>query len=325
MEQKKKILLGEKDIMSKDNEDLFLNLNLNTTFSSIRNDKYENVFDVEAQFKKERNASRDFRIYGIVDATVTDCDNLQISIYSNSGLTGLSGFIKNISSTNLVYNGINVYGKKRGKFLIELSGYTDNFVYIKIPSNISNYKDQIYSQQLIFTDSDGKFIEYGNKTIEIDNNGNGIEINNDFYFLYNKHWIKKDLSIQEEKPAKISLSGISSNGQISEIPNPVLFPALFEGFLTNDNNATIIANNPNIVSSLYPITVYLDKPSPFGLENVELKIEATTLQVDSSPSSPVLTPTDELILTDENFDIVFLPHTINFNVGEYQKSFYVLK
>ena len=172
--------------MSKDNEDLFLNLNLNTTFSSIRNDKYENVFDVEAQFKKERNASRDFRIYGIVDATVTDCDNLQISIYSNSGLTGLSGFIKNISSTNLVYNGINVYGKKRGKFLIELSGYTDNFVYIKIPSNISNYKDQIYSQQLIFTDSDGKFIEYGNKTIEIDNNGNGIEINNDFYFLYNK-------------------------------------------------------------------------------------------------------------------------------------------
>ena len=88
MEQKKKILLGEKDIMSKDNEDLFLNLNLNTTFSSIRNDKYENVFDVEAQFKKERNASRDFRIYGIVDATVTDCDNLQISIYSNSGLTG---------------------------------------------------------------------------------------------------------------------------------------------------------------------------------------------------------------------------------------------
>lgn len=323
MENKKKILLGEKDIMSKDNEDLFLNINLNSTFSELRDNTYTNVFDVEKQFKKERNASRDFRIYGLIDSTAVDCDNLQLYIYSHSGISGLNTFVTSTNSSSLVYNEVNAFGKRRGKYLIELTGYTEDFVFIKILSNNLNFKDQIYSQQLIFRDTDGLFVDYGTKTIDIDENGNTFEINNDFYFLYNKHWIKKDLLIIEEKPAKVSLKGLSDVGQITEIPSFTLFTALAEAFFTLNDATTILADNPNIVSSLYPMTVYLDKPSPFGLEKVDLKIEQNTIDILSSSSNPNLIAGDELVLTDENFDLVFLPSQLSFSTGEQQKVFYV--
>lgn len=283
MDNKKKILLGEKDILSRDNEDLFLNINLESTFSEIRKDIFENVFDIEKQFKKERNSSRDFRIYGTVDATVIDCDNLNLSVFSSSGTNGLSGFIKTINSSELVYNGINVYGKKKGKFLIELTGYTDDFVYIKIPSNNLNYKDQIYVQQVIFRDSDGNFVEYGTKTIDINENGEIIEINNDFYFLYNKHWIKKDLSIIEEKPANI--------------------------FINTEADLSII-NESSAPADKLAIDISLNKPSPFGLESATLNVISSTLSLN------------EIVITDVNNIILPLPYNFNFNTGEQNKTLF---
>lgn len=293
MDEKKKILLGEKDIMSKDNEDLFINLNLSKTFSEIRNDKYENIFDVEAQFKKERNSSRDFRIYGIIDSTITDCDNLTLRIYKNatsgSGIVQLSGFIKNIHSSELAYGGYNPYGKKRGKYLLELSGYTNDYVYIKILSNNSTYRDQIYSQQLIFRDADGNFIDYGTQTIDINDNGDAVEINNDFYFLYNKHWIKKDLAIEEEKPAAISFSATPISNIVSET---------------------------SFTSTLNPFSLFsivLDKPSPFGLESAKLDLSTYTLN-----------PSNEIFVADSNFNLQTLPITLNFSPGEQIKNYYFL-
>lgn len=288
MDDKKKILLGEEDIISKSNEDLYLNVSLNSTFSEIRNDKFENVFDVEKQFKKERNTSRDFRIYGIIDSTIIDCDNLKLSAYTsaysgtgiNSGTTYLSGFVKSFSASSLVYNGYNSYGKKRGKYLLELTGYTEDFVYLKIPSNNFNYKDQIFAQQLIFRDAEGNFVDYGTKTIDIDENGNAIEINNDFYFLYNKHWIKKDLSVVEEKQAKVFLSAITSPVTVSE---------------SNTGNTTF--------------AIALDKPSPFGLEQVTLVNVASTLNQFLG----------EVNLIDQFSTSYTLPHTFSFAVGEQYK------
>lgn len=247
MDDKKKILLGEKDILAKENEDIFLNVSLHSTFSEIRNYKYDNVFDVAAQFNKERNESRDFRIYGIVDATVVDCDNLTISVFSQSGSTGLSGFVKNVQTSPMVYNSYNAFAKKKGKYIVELTGYSEDFVFLKISSNNLTYKDQIYPQQLIFKDGDGQFIDYGTQTIEINNDGTLMDINNDFYFLYDKHWVKKDLNIIEEKQAKVSFSG-NTNIVVSEssVPNAKIFVAL-------------------------------DKPSPFGLEKVTISKVSGTL------------------------------------------------
>jgi hypothetical protein len=290
MDDKKKILLGEKDVIGRDNEDLYINVNLNSTFSEIRDDKVENVFDVADQFKKERNASRDFRIYGIVDATIVDCDNLTISVYHsafsgtgiNSGTTQLSGFVKSITTTPLVYDGINAYGMKRGKYIVELTGYTHDSVYFKIPSNNFDYKDQIYGQQLVFRDADGNFVDYGTQTIEINEDGNVATIDNDFYFLYNKHWIKKDLLIVEEKPAKVFLSAISQSVTIPE---------------------------SNVANTAFAIA--LDKPSPFGLEQVDLVNIASTLSAFGS----------EINIYDVNTNYP-LPNTFSFSAGEQYKFLY---
>lgn len=292
MDENKKILLGEKDILSKSNEDLFININLNSNFSELRNNKFENVFDVSKQFDKERNASRDFRIYGIIDSTVIDCDNLTLYAYSattsgtgiNSGVTVVSGgLIKSFSSTSLVYNGYNAFNKKRGKYLLELTGYTNEFVYIQIPSNNFSFKDQVYAQQLIFTDADGNFVDYGTQTIDIDSDGNAININNDFYFLYNKHWIKKDLLISEEKHAVVFMSGSSL---IDVVPETTGISTTFQ--------------------------VVLNKPSPFGLEKVDLEIVSRTLDLPS-----------EIILQDSSFNtIASFPITLSFAPGEQIKNFY---
>ena len=288
MDDKKKILLGEKDIISKDNEDMFINLNLTSTFTEIRADKYDNVFDVSKQFNKERNASRDFRIYGIIDSTIVDCDNLRVNVYRfanpgtgiNSGTTVPTGFIKFITSTPLVYGGYNVYGKKRGKYILELTGYTNDFVYLKIPTNSFSYHNQLYSQQLIFRDAEGNFIDYGTQTIDIANDGSAVEINNDFYFLYNKHWIKKDLLISEEKKAIVSFSATSASNTVLESDIPVPF-----------------------------FNVTLNKPSPFGLEKVTLDILSKTL------SDP------EIIVMDESNSVVTFPKILTFSTGQQVKRF----
>jgi hypothetical protein len=126
MDDKKKIVLGSKDILSKGVVDIFLNINLQQTFNQIKKDKYDNNFDVAEQFRKERNASRDFRIYGIVDSTAIDTDNLTIEIYKDAAL---SQFFGNITTTPLVYSEENVFAKKRGKYLLELNNYDSDVVY----------------------------------------------------------------------------------------------------------------------------------------------------------------------------------------------------
>jgi len=327
MDEKKKILLGDSDIIAKSNEDLFINLNLNKTFSEIRNDRFENVFDISKQFNDERNASRDFRIYGIIDSTVADCDNLQLYAYhsifsgtgANSGVTFLSGLVKSFSSSTLVYDGYNTYNKKRGKYILELTGYTNDYIYIKIPSNNLTYKDQIYSQQLIFRDADDNFVDYGTQTIDVDDNGNIIEISNDFYFLYNKHWIKKDLLIEEEKPAKISFSASPLIGNINEVPSATLVPPLFLSAFVGAFNfgvglpVSVLAGGfPTIVPFLYPVNIVLDKPSPFGLEKAKISIQSSTID-----------PTTELIFTNDHLLQQNLPLNISFGVGETSKTFYV--
>lgn len=278
MDDKKKILLGEKDIISRDNEDLFINLNLNKTFAEIRNERYDNIFDVFEQFNKERNESRNFRIYGIVDSTKANTDNLTLYIYSSETL---SSFVKTAKTSSLVYYEKNAFNKRRGKYILELDNYQADFVYIRIPTDNLNYGNQLFSQQLVFKDVDNNFVPYGTETVDINENGETIELNNDFYFFYNKHWIKKDLNITRPRTAYISISAKTS-------PN------------------TIVENN----STGATFAVTLDEPSSLGLEKVDLNILARTLDLTST----------EIELTDENFNPYPLPpFTLSFSPGEKTK------
>lgn len=111
MDEKIKILLGSEDIIARDNEDIYLNINLNRNFAEYKKEKYDNDFDLAQQFDKERNLSRSFRIYGIIDSNVIDTNNISIRAYSDSGTTNL---IYQTQSTSMNFNeSINVFNKKR--------------------------------------------------------------------------------------------------------------------------------------------------------------------------------------------------------------------
>jgi len=234
MDEKYKILLGEEDFIARDNEDLYLNINLNRTFSEYKKERYDNDFDLSEQFKKERNASRDFRVYGIVDSNVIDTSNIPIRVYSDSGTTN---FITQVQTTNMNFgHNINVFNKKVGKYYLKLNNFTGTSVYFKIMGNNDFLATQVFEQKLVFYDSDNQFISYGTNNVDLDDNLNSIEINNDFPFFYNKHWVKKNISLQETKYPVINFSGSSYT--------------LKEGQKKD-------------------IIIFLDKPSPFGNEKFE--------------------------------------------------------
>src|ERR1035437_4398823 len=115
MEERFKILLASSDIVSAQVVDLFLEINLQKTFNEIKREKYDNNFDLAEQFRRENNASRNFFVYGIVDSTVTDCDNLPINIFSDSGLTNL---VTVTTTSALAYNQVNVFNHTKGKYFV---------------------------------------------------------------------------------------------------------------------------------------------------------------------------------------------------------------
>jgi len=194
MNQRNKILLSTKDIITKGEKDIYLNINLQRTYNEFKKSEYDNDFDLQKQFNKERNASRNFRIYGVVDSVSIDCDNIELKVQYGSNL------IKTVKTKPLIsvaMPSINVFGKKKGKYLIELDNY-DKYNNITIViSNVPNTNQPVnaFKQQLVFYDAEGVFVDYGTETIELGEDGQSIEIDNNFPFFYDKHWINKDLNL----------------------------------------------------------------------------------------------------------------------------------
>ena len=210
MDERKKILLGNKDILSRKIQDFYVNVNLSKDSREIIPYKYDNIFDLTKFYNKERNECRNFIIYGIVDSYACDCNNLTIKIYDKqgSGATLLSTVqSQDVVSTQMPFR--NIYGRFRGKYIIDNlpSNYTGYSVCLKLESSdftIHNQiQDNVFEQQIIFTtltlsNSGEKVIEklnYGLNEAVTDCDGNVFEVNNDFDFFYNKHWIKKNLSV----------------------------------------------------------------------------------------------------------------------------------
>lgn len=207
MDDKKKIVLATEDIIAKNLEDIFINVNLQQKFNQIRREKFDNNFDLSEQFRKERNASRSFRVYGIVDSPAVDCNNQSILVYSDSGLTQL---IQTINTSSIGFGDKNVFGKYRGKYIIELNSYiSSNDIWIKVNSDGANFGDTIIKVPLVFYGADGDFIEYGTDTIDIGLIGDFVTINNDFPFFYNKHWIKNNFQLEKIIQKNISFSNDS--------------------------------------------------------------------------------------------------------------------
>ena len=212
MDERKKILLGSEDILSKNLQDIYININLAKESREIIPYKYDNVFDLTKLQDQERNGSREFVVYGMIDSCSFDCNNLKISVYQSPDLNAQNHLLTTYS-TDVVNSGMpftNIYNKLRGKYIIDnipvtFTGYS---IYLKIQTQ-NQYSNTSYAdtQQLIFTtltlsDSGEKVVEilkYGLNEAVTDCDGSVNEINNDFDFFYNKHWINKDIDFLDTR------------------------------------------------------------------------------------------------------------------------------
>lgn len=245
MDNKVQILLPSERSITSEDVDVFLTVDLHQQFKEIKKERFDNDFDLAAQFARERNASRNFIIYGVLDSTVVDCVGLPIKVYSDPDR---SEQIATIIPTSIAYDQNNVFGKKKAKYYIKLENYANDHVYFRIETNDFSYRNQDWEQQLVFMDADGVYVPYGTQTVDVNSDGNSVSIENDFPFFFNKHWIKLDYNIIEEKKAKVSFDvslQTVSEGQVGQLK------------------------------------ILLDKRSPFGLEMVRLKLIESSSFSDS--------------------------------------------
>lgn len=230
-----KILLNSLQNAGAEDTDIYLNVDLNYTFDILAKERYDNNFDLARQFERERDISRNFRLYGEIASTVIDCNDLTIRLFSDEEY---SNEIGQVQTSSVSYGTNNVYGKKKGKYLIELDNYEFDVIYMQIDSDDFYYSDQQWSQRLVFYDSDGEFVSYGSETADVNAQGVLTVIENDFPFFFHKHWVRLDYDIIEEKPAIYSWTEAAST--ISE-------------------------------GESIDVQLALNKPSPFGTEELTLR------------------------------------------------------
>jgi hypothetical protein len=280
MDDKKKIVLGSEDFLAKGNEDIFININLQQKFNILKREKFDNNFDLAEQFRKERNASRSFRVYGIIDSPIINCDNLTIKVYAESntlfGFQILGNQIATITSQPIGFGDKNVFGKHRGKYIIELNNYEiSDTIWLEIQGDGVTYARIVIEQKLVFRDPDGKFIEYGTDSIDIGINGGFEVVQNDFPFFYNKHWIKNNFQVEKVKIRNIRFAQ--------------------SAYYLDEGESGVV-------------TVQLTEPSVFGTESVTVNLVSPS----GDAYNTAVLGTDFSV---DNFPFTF-PMNLNWSVGQ---------
>ena len=217
-----KILIPSEDYVNAKNIALFINSELSGDKNFLRPDKADNLFDMSAKFEEERNASLKFCLYGKVESKWGDCNNLKIEFKINdsstnigTGLTNsnypfwiydktsaISAYTWNFMSKSLdLSNGSlskNIYGKNKGHYFfpfeLDMNSITNSnkSMFVKIYDTI----DSLYCVQefpFIYFNEDGNLLEFGTETAEILDDGTIIEINNNYPFFYDRHWIRREI------------------------------------------------------------------------------------------------------------------------------------
>lgn len=299
---KKQILLPREAFALGNDADTFLNIQLNRTETDIKTEKIDNVFSVSGQIEKERQASLKFCIFGLVDSKYVDCGNIIVDIKDSQGLTLFLPKITEdaIAQTNISIKtfeltegskmSCNLYGKKKAAFSIvfEISRAELNALNAatikagKLPKthsidiSVVEISKNIYHLQSVpylFYDLEGEFVPFGTQTSDFDLDGNTIEINNDFPFLYDRHWLRETMIL----PAPRAVS-----------------------FTTDQIN---IAEN---VGDVF-VTLALDQPSLYGIEEVSVVISA-----DNTIRNP-------------NPDYSFETQRVKWGIGEQTKTINLLQ
>lgn len=218
-----RILIGNKQYIGKKNVDNYIDIDISRTIETIKRDSVDNVFDFQKQYDLERNDSLKFCLYGLVESRFGHCDNLSISITigdSNmSGSTQDNFFVPNISagiSTNksitlssslnnhanssVLSLSKNIYGAAKGSyfFLFELdkkaliNSGKNKTVYVEIYEPIKELFGK-FSVPIIYFDNDKDQVDFGTENADINDDNEIVEINNNFPFFYDRHWVKLNL------------------------------------------------------------------------------------------------------------------------------------
>lgn len=321
MNIKKKILLGSKDVITRTNEDLFINLDLSRTINEIRSSTLNNNFNQSEQFEKENQDSLMFCVYGTVESKKGDADNVKINISSEEGtilyspniITSITSNTKSssaqtistipLSRKSVMSKNLYLYNKGAYYFQFEISR-------LELEKEIEQRKksgDLIRSKKLqffvnsgplydfdeleyLFFDSNGDLIPFGENFIDINDEGDVFDVNNNYTFLYNTHWIKKDLNV--EGPTNVSFKQFEDDNGIlqSQLVTSEGISALIPGS---------VLQNTGVDTRM---TVALDKPSKYGRESVKVRVKSKTT------------------IDNPNPDFIFTDYELKWNVGEQEKQ-----
>lgn len=292
MKDKRKILLGTKDVLPQVNKDLYINLEIYNSADELQTEIINNDFNLREQFNKERRQSLKFCLYGTMDSIYSDLENLELSIRTNhedllylprieSGAqasTEVKIFTKSLSHESGLSKNIFKNKKSSFYFMFELSPGIKNYGETKVLIvNINDSKKNLYAIleiPFLFFDSDNNLVEFGTDTVDLDLNGNEQVIENDYPFLYDTHWIKREFNI----------------------PRP-----LYISFIRSEKDRL---NNLTVKESggVVNFVVELDLPSTYGIETAEVFIKE---------SDAVENP---------NKDFNFEPQKISWKKGEQYKT-----
>jgi len=292
MKDKRKIVLGIKDVLPQENNDIFLNVELSMSSDELTKGIIDNNFNLTQQFNTEREQSLKFCLYGTLNSIYSDADNVEIEIKTNHDDILITPRIERNAIRNTVHkiktiplsknNNLskNIFKKNKSSFyfIFELSPFFNNQGETKsLILNINDSVKKIYSEieiPFLFYDSNGNKIPYGTDTIDFDLDGNEQGIENDYPFLYDTHWIKRELNVDRPR-----------------------FLSFRRNLEENVNNVTVEEESGNI-----DFMVSLDYPSSYGKESAEVYIES-----DGTVENP-------------NKDYNFEPQILKWEKGEQFKT-----
>jgi len=327
MDDRKKILLANKDILSRKVQDFYLDINLSKDNKEVLPQKYDNVFDVSKFYEQERDECRSFIIYGIVDSYSWDCNNVTIKAYQSSDLS-LSNYLCQTKSIDIVNNHMpfkNIYNKLRGRYIIDNipTTFTGCSVYLKV--EVPGSAPFVIPQQLIFTtltlsDSGEKIVEklpFGLNEAVTTCDGDVIEVNNDFDFFYNKHWIKKDIQIQDYRTKWIgNPDDVSCTKDISGHNTGMMeYNSIIEVYAAN--NAPTGNKLPNTGTS------YISAVESLGLCPLPIKTELRTKINPSDVSGSIIVNPDNpdrLYFVDDDVHITAIESNTGFTFNSFKNE-----
>lgn len=300
-----KNLLTSKRFVNANSIDTFVNVELTSEKSILKPFKTDNVLNIQEKFTEERNASLKFCLYGIVQSKWCDCDSLKVDFYiADSSTNPNVSLLGNRPYRFWVYdkstsrqanewsvetkpldnsNGglsVNLYRKKKGSYFfpfeldlrtLDKLGdgiLTNKSIYIRIsePSKNAFFNSEI---PFLFFDDDGALIEFGQETADILNDGEVIEINNNYPFLYDRHWIRREL--------------------IPDGPSFVSFVSQ-DSITLNEGGTDERALNDKLI----PVEIALSEPSKSGLETIKVEI-LYGLDENKIPYTTIEVPSDAIL------------------------------